>query len=534
MKDLAIKFLILLFVHTGCDYKADDAASDVHAQTLEIIQKQVPVLTLKEGNQVLLMRVNAGDTNAEVMEINLDLSGTSYLGDLESINIYYRGTNMRDSIQFGTTLLPSQELSFKGKQSLTSGYGYFSAFVKLKERADILHDMVVGVTEVKTSGATIHPDPDYQPLKLRFGTALCQHWEDGVHTYRIPGIVRTNHGTLLAIFDRRLEARRDPQGLCNIGLKRSTNGGMSWEPVRIILDRGSWGGLDPRMNGVTDACILVNTENNEIFVGALWMHGHWVNGEWEGEPNDPNAELGRKRGSGPGMSPKETCQFLITRSTDDGMSWSDAVNMTKIKKPEWRLYAVSPTNGITLEDGTLVFPSKVPGNTSLTYSKDGGQTWTVSNLGPETNGVENAIVQLNDGSIMMNARRAGEFKYRTVYTTPDLGQTWIQHPTSGTVLAGPGCLGSLYKHVYHQEGEEKSILFFSNPNSKDERERMTIKASFDEGMTWREENWILLDEEGGAYSSITSVDDETIGILYEGSQAHMTFQKIAITEFKEQ
>jgi sialidase-1 len=450
---------------------------------------------------------------------------------LENIKIFFRGAKFSDSIQFGETMPPSQEISFKGERSLPSGYGYFSVNIKLKDNADILHFLVARCTEIVTNKTLIEPDKNYVPLKLRFGTALCQHNEDGVHTYRIPGIVRTNNGTLLAIFDRRIEAKRDPQGWINIGLKRSTDKGETWDPVHIILDRGNWGGLAPRMNGVSDACILVNKENNDIFVGALWMHGHWVNGVWEGEPSDPNAELGRKKASGPGLTEKETCQFLLTKSTDDGISWTEAVNMTRIKNTEWRLFALSPTNGITLEDGTLVFPSKVPGNVSLTYSKDGGQTWTVSNIGPETNGVENAIVQLENGSIMINARRAGESEYRTVYTTPDLGQTWIEHPTNGCVLAGPGCLGSLYKHIYYQDGTKKSILFFSNPNSKNKRERMTIRASFDGGMTWPEENWLLLDEERSAYSSLTSVDDQTIGILYEGSQAHMTFQKIAISEF---
>jgi sialidase-1 len=319
----------------------------------------------------------------------------------------------------------------------------------------------------------------------------------------------------------------------NIGLKRSTDGGKTWEPVRIILDRGSWGGLPPRYNGISDACILVNSNNNDIFVGALWMHGQWVKGKWEGIPSDPDAELGRKTGSLPGLTEKETCQLLITKSVDDGKTWSEAVNMTKIKKPEWPLYALSPTNGITLEDGTLVFPSKVPGNVAITYSKDGGQTWTVSNLGPETNGVENAIVQLSDGSIMLNARSMGKTKSRTVYTTPDLGKTWIEHPTNSKVLIEPGCHGSLYKHTYSVNGEKKSILLFSNPNSTEGRERMTLKVSFDEGMTWPEKYWILLDEERSAYSSITSVDEQTIGILYEGSQAHMTFQKIALTELTE-
>lgn len=61
------------------------------------------------------------------------------------------------------------------------------------------------------------------------------------------------------------------------------------------------------------------------------------------------------------MTEKETCQFLLIKSTDDGKTWSEPLNMTRIKKPEWTLYALSPTNGITLDNGTLVFPSKAPG-----------------------------------------------------------------------------------------------------------------------------------------------------------------------------
>ncbi|MBE0679180.1 MAG: exo-alpha-sialidase [Bacteroidales bacterium] len=506
-------------------------AGGINSQSVTILQKQVPVLTLIDGNPITLIKLDTGKENTIVSSVSLDLTGTTDLDDLESIKVFYRGDNLQDSIQFGKTHAPSKRLAVKGHTNLMSGSGYFSIIVKLKDEAELLNSLVVRCTGIKAGDKTLIPANDYRPLRLRFGTALCQHWEDGVHTYRIPAIARTNNGTLLAIFDRRLEAHRDPQGVANIGLKRSTDGGRTWEPQQVIMDRGDWGGLPPRYNGVTDACILVNEKNNEIFVGALWMHGQWIDGKWVGIPDDPDAELGRKKASMPGMTEKETCQLLMVRSSDDGQTWSEPENLTRIKKPEWPLYALSPTNGITLQDGTLVFPSKIPGNVALTYSKDGGQTWAVSNLGPKTNGAENVIVQLDDGSVMLNARSMGRSDYRTVYTTPDLGKTWIEHPTNNKILQEPGCHGSLYKHVYKQNGEKKCILFFSNPNSARKRERMTIKASFDEGKTWPEKYWILLDEERGAYSSITSVDDDTIGILYEGSQAHMTFQKISIAEF---
>ena len=90
-------------------------------------------------------------------------------------------------------------------------------------------------------------------------------------------------------------------------------------------------------------------------------------------------------------------------------------------------------------------------------------------------------------------------------------------------------MASLYKHTYTENGVEKSILLFSNPSAKDGRYNMTVKVSFDDGMIWSPEHWILLDEgRGRGYSSLTSVDEQHIGILYEGSQADMIFQKIGV------
>lgn len=149
------------------------------------------------------------------------------------------------------------------------------------------------------------------------------------------------------------------------------------------------------------------------------------------------------------------------------------------------------------------------------------------------------VVQLSDGSIMQNMRdnRNGQDKSdnngRAVFITNDLGEHWTQHFTHHNALVEPVCMASLYKHTYTNiDGEKKSILMFSNPNSKYKRERMTIKVSFDEGNTWPEKYWMLLDELGlsGGYSSLTSIDNNTIGILYEGSQAQMTFESIGLNK----
>ena len=77
----------------------------------------------------------------------------------------------------------------------------------------------------------------------------------------------------------------------------------------------------------------------------------------------------------------------------------------------------------------------------------------------------------------------------------------------------------------------KDLLLFSNPNTTKDRKNMTIKASFDGGLTWKESNQLLLDEDyGWGYSCLTMIDKETVGILYESSVAHMTFQALKLKD----
>ena len=90
-------------------------------------------------------------------------------------------------------------------------------------------------------------------------------------------------------------------------------------------------------------------------------------------------------------------------------------------------------------------------------------------------------------------------------------------------------LNRLARHI--EDGEERHVLLFANPNSKERRNNITIKVSFDDGQTWPEEYWMLLDEGRGAgYSCMTSIDEHTIGIFYEGSQADIQFQAIPLKE----
>lgn len=313
-----------------------------------------------------------------------------------------------------------------------------------------------------------------------------------------------------------------------------------------MLDQKNWGNLPEKFNGVSDACILTDDRTGTIYVAGLWMHGvlDGNTGKWMENLSEASTNWNHQwlsRGSQPGTGIKETSQFLITKSTDDGRTWSEPQNITQqTKKPEWWLFAPAPGHGITLKDGTLVFPTQGRDSqgmpfSNITYSRDGGMTWTASNAA-YTNTTECMAVELNDGSIMLNMRdnRNGgntSANGRRICITHDMGETWTEHPTSRNALIEPTCMASLHKHIYIRKKEAKSILLFCNPESCRERNNMTLKVSFDDGQTWPSAHKVLLDEWGGfGYSCITSVDDETIGILYESSQAQLVFQQKKLKE----
>lgn len=513
-----------------------------------------PVLKRNEINPVLLIKAENKNLqeNYSLKNIKIDFAGTDDLNDIDSVKIYYLKSDsiLRLGEQpelFGKVMPVANEISFEGKVDSLSSPSFFMVSVIVSDNAGLHHKIEANCTRIEFDDRTFSvPAAPLNPVKQRIGIAVRKHLDDSVHTCRIPGLATTNSGTLLAVYDARRESSRDLQGNIDIAVSRSTNGGNTWEPMRIGLDMGEWGNLPEKFNGVSDACILVDKNSDKIFLAGLWMYGVLDStGTWIEELNEESTAWNhqwREKGSQPGFDVKQTSQFLIATSTDDGKTWNDPVNLTKMcKKQEWWLWAPAPGHGITLDDGTLVFPTQgrdKNGETfsNITYSKNGGETWLTSNPA-YSNTTENMVVQLSDGSIMLNARynpnrnNLSDTNGRVVVTTTDLGESWKEHPSSRSALIESTCMASIHKHIYHENGQEKNILLFSNPNTKKGRHHMTLKVSFDDGKTWPETYWILLDEGNSrGYSCITSIDENTIGILYEGSRADMTFESIPIKE----
>jgi sialidase-1 len=474
-----------------------------------------PVLNDGSPVQVLTFRAPTGVPSITFTEVALSLSNP---GDIVSLAlIHHRAGGNRP---FATTTEIGKKMTLQGKLDFPPGNHLFLVELTTKPGINLSRRTKITVDWVTDSTGKKHGIKGAGE-NLRFAFPIHHREQHGCHTFRIPGIAKAKDGSLLAVFDMRYRSSRDLQGHMDIGLRRSVDQGQNWSLPRPIMDMGSFGGKGEDENGCSDPCILVDENTGEIFVFAVWTHGRPNTHQWVG------------KGSAPGLGLDTSSQLMVVNSSDHGLTWSKPRNLTKeLKNPEWFLFAPAPGNGITLKDGTLVIPSQgrdakgLPFS-NITYSKDHGKTWTVS-APARQNTTECAVVELSDGSLMLNMRDnrnrkdKSDTNGRAVAVTNDLGASWEIHPSDHSALPEPTCMGSLIRH--------QGTLLFSNPKHKSSRTNLTLRASTDDGLTWPHE--ILLDSAGRGYgySSLVMVDDETVGILYESSQADLIFQRIKLNE----
>lgn len=508
--------------------RGQDVAQDVKASVSRPVH---PILIRNEHGPLLRVVVDVEQaTEARLSALTFDLAGTDDLADLDSLTLFATGDKeaFSPANAVGTPARPAAEVTFTVDQPLRAGRNVFWLSCRLKPTAHLQHRIATACTSAVTSLGKVVPRDSSSHVQHRIGVALRKHNDDGVHTYRIPALTKSTKGTLLAVYDMRRRQGRDLQEDIDIGLSRSTDGGQSWNPPQVIMDMGEHGGLPQEENGCSDPGIIVDPQTGEIFCFAVWMHGKPGKHQWTDDGSEPGFEIGK------------AAQFLMVRSKDDGLTWSKPENLTrKLKQESWWLLAPSPQAGISLVDGTLVMP--VEGRTgrgplesfaTVMISRDHGETWTLGKPG-FSGGNECQAALLGDGSIMLNIRNDHE-RYRAVVVTSDLGQTWKPHATHRTTLIEPNCNGSLLRVDYEQEGKKKHVLLFANPHTQKGRTHHTIQVSFDDGNTWPDSHHLLLDEGPGAgYPSLTQVDNEHVGIVYEGSQSHLVFEKIALAELLE-
>lgn len=518
------------------------------ADTIYVKGEQTPLLIERKDNVLLRMRIDAQESGM-LDEVTVAFGTEVPLREIKSVKLYYSGTDaVKDrgkqrfapveylsGTQPGKTLAANPSYSIlksecradrhrvtlKADQKLFPGYNFFWVSLEMASEAS-LH------TVVSAEVVSAEVDGKAAPVKCVGGTfgrrtavGVRHAGDDGVSAFRIPGLVTTNRGTLLGVYDVRYNSSKDLQEHIDVGLSRSTDGGKTWEKMRLPISFGEYGGLPSAQNGVGDPSVLVDTRTNTVWIMAAWTHGMGNQMAWFS--------------SGQGTDVTQTGQLVLVKSTDDGKTWSEPVNITEqVKRPDWFFLLQGPGRGITMSDGTLVFPvqfidkERMPG-AGILYSKDGGKSWHLHNRA-RTNTTEAQVAEVEPGVLMLNMRdnRKGS---RAVYTTSDMGRTWKEHESSRSALIEPVCMASLIAVKAEDNMTGRDLLIFSNPNSTSARENLTIKVSLDGGLSWLPEHQLLLDEgRGWGYSCLTMVDRETVGILYESSVAHITFQSIRLAD----
>jgi len=326
---------------------------------------------------------------------------------------------------------------------------------------------------------------------------------DGYPTYRIPSVLTTAKGTVLAFCEGRKGGRSD-SGDIDLVLRRSTDGGATWGPLQVVWDDGA--------NTCGNPCPVLDRDT-----GVIWMLMTRNLGQ------DPESKIIDGTAEG-------TRTIWISKSGDDGLTWSAPVDLTKdVKKADWTWVATGPGIGIQTKKGRLLIPcdhveaGTKKGGSHVMWSDDHGGTWT---LGGTIRGGTNEcqVVERADGSLLLNLRNyRTPSRERATATSGDGGATWsaLSHDAA---LVEPVCQASIFR----MPGEASRILF-SNPADRKSRTRMTVRLSRDDGATWS-----TLKEFGdapAAYSCLTSLPGDAAGCLYE-TGAQSAYEKIVFARFK--
>ncbi|HPA19323.1 MAG TPA: exo-alpha-sialidase [Verrucomicrobiae bacterium] len=334
-------------------------------------------------------------------------------------------------------------------------------------------------------------DFDRDPLLAPSTNVLFRAGDDGYHTFRIPSLIVTTNGTLVAICEGRKTDAKD-HGDIDLVSRRSTDAGTNWSPLRVLHEQG---GTEPITIG--NPCALLERQTDRIWLTFT----------------------------------RDNKDVLVTHSDDAGQTWAAPRDITAdVKKPDWTWYATGPGAGIQITNGShqgrIIIPcdhresadGKPVKRSHVFYSDDHGATWKLGGSAPQHTD-ECQLAELPDGSLLLSmrqflARDGGDPSAkgkRARAISHDGGETW-QDFRLEEALPDPCCQASLIRFD-GKDRLKRHLLLFTNPASPEKREALTLRLSYDGGKTWPVAKPLWAGP--SAYSCLATLPSNNIGCLFE-------------------
>ena len=321
---------------------------------------------------------------------------------------------------------------------------------------------------------------------------------EGYNTFRIPSIITTDSGVVLAFAEGRKNSSSD-SGDIDLVLKRSTDGGKTWGDLIVIRDDST--------NVCGNPSPVIDRKTGKIFLLSTWNRG-----------DDTESEIIN-------MTSVDTRRVYVMNSIDEGLSWSKPIEITdKVKKPNWTWYATGPVHGIQIREGSkkgrMIIPcDHIEANTKkyyshIIYSDDGGSSWNIGGTTPQDQVNECSVAEIGKGKLILNMRNYDRTQMnRKISISNDYGESWGDI-YDDKALVEPICQASILRYSF--KGYGRNDLLFINPADKNKRLNMTLRLSNDLGRTWKAE--FILHEGPSAYSDITKLRNGNVGCLFEAGK----------------
>lgn len=461
-----------------------------YAQTI-LSGTTLPVGRGNDNERALLLNIQTTGSIGGLSLSSIDLTiGNTDINDIDNISIYYTaGSEMLNtSVLFGSTLPSSGSLSVNGSQNLQAGNNFFWVTYDIADAATEGNFIDATCNAVNIGGAIplSNTSSSTSRLILLEHNTLMSRGNFSSQSYRIPAVCTAQDGTIITAVDARIDNNSDLPGNIDISIRRSIDGGHTWLAPQIIADFGN--------DGASDPALIVDRNTGDI-VCLFASHSGLFS-----------------------STPTNKIRFQVCRSSDNGVTWSVPVeHSTSIYAPGWHAAWVASGSAHQLRSGRIVAIVGVRTTSStsienyMIYSDDGGVSWEYNPNLVATDGNESKIIELNNGDLMVNSRNSTT--NRKVVRSTDGGTSWSIPILD---LIDPRCNGDLIRYTSTIDGFNQSRVLFSNLQSTNGRNNLHVYMSNDEASTWTYSKQIYAG--ASAYSSLTILEDGTIGLYYENGE----------------